>query len=102
MKLIKLDASNWSRPLDFYKAILPAIGAPDWHGASVDALTESMVWGEINSLEPPYIVQIYSTKDLPSDVIQQLNWAQEGLATQRSAFRAQNGHDVEVELEIVA
>ena len=40
-----VDASNWKTKLDLYRDLLPAIGAPKWHGWSVDALIDSMVWG---------------------------------------------------------
>lgn len=39
MKLIELDASGWTKPLDFYLALLPQLGAPDWHGLNLDAYT---------------------------------------------------------------
>ena len=54
--MIDIDGSDWKLRGDVYNAILPLIGAPGWHGANANALVESMVWGEINSIEPPYLV----------------------------------------------
>lgn len=101
MRTITLDASKWQNPLDFYDAILPSLGAPEWHGTNLNALTESMVWGEINAVKPPYTVQIVSTKSLPPEVRQELTWAVEDLAKARADFKSRMGQDVEVNFELV-
>ena len=100
-KLIKLDAANWKNALDFYNALLLALGAPEWHGRNINALMDSMIWGEINDVEPPYKVQIYSTKNLPADVTQELKWVEESLAEQRAYCIATRGHDVQADFEII-
>ena len=41
--VIDIDASRWVSSGDLYDAILPQLGAPDWHGANMNALTESMI-----------------------------------------------------------
>lgn len=66
MKTVLLDASKWKTPIDFYNALLPTLGAPEWHGRNLNALIESMIWGEINAVEPPYAVEIHSTENLPA------------------------------------
>jgi RNAse (barnase) inhibitor barstar len=53
MWTVKLDATSWGSVSDFYSALLGAIGAPDWHGRSMDALVDSLVFGGINTLRPP-------------------------------------------------
>lgn len=45
MRIIDLNAENWKSILDFYDALLPALGAPAWHGHSVNAIIDSMIWG---------------------------------------------------------
>ena len=65
MQIIQLDASKWKTVLDFCRAILSAIGAPERHGKSLDAFIDSMVWGGINAVEPPYTVRISGTAMLP-------------------------------------
>ena len=53
---IELDANRWKSPLDFYAALLGALGAPDWHGTSVAALIDTMIWSEdINTVRPPIV-----------------------------------------------
>jgi len=72
MRTLELDASHWETVMDFYNALLPALKAPDWHGRSIGALIDSMVWGGVNSLEPPYTVRITNTRSLPCEVSEQI------------------------------
>lgn len=58
MTEIDLTASGWITPLDFYEALLAALGAPEWHGRNVNALMESMMFGNINKVDPPMIVHV--------------------------------------------
>ncbi len=46
MHFIDLDAEEWQSVLAFYKALLSGIGAPLWHGHSVNAVIDSIVWGK--------------------------------------------------------
>jgi Barstar (barnase inhibitor) len=73
MRLIKLDASGWKVPLDFYDALLAALEAPEWHGRSINALIDSMVWGNINAIEPPYRILVARTSNLPNAVKKELD-----------------------------
>jgi RNAse (barnase) inhibitor barstar len=68
MQSILLDASGWRSPDDFYSALLPKLGAPDWHGRNLDALYDGFSGG-INRLEPPFAVQIEGAEQLPSDMM---------------------------------
>jgi RNAse (barnase) inhibitor barstar len=49
MRIIKLDARQWKTPLDFYDALLSALEAPEWHGRSINALIDSLWFGEIST-----------------------------------------------------
>lgn len=64
MKVIALDGSAWRSPEDFYSALLPQLGAPDWHGHNLDALDDSLGGGGINSLEPPFRVEVAGAQSL--------------------------------------
>ena len=55
---LRLDASDWRNALDFYDAILDALEAPPWHGRSPDALVDSVVWGGMSGLQPPYRIVV--------------------------------------------
>ena len=68
MRTFTLQASEWKTPSDFYESILAVLEAPRWHGTGVDALIDSMIYGGINGIEPPYRIWIKGTADLPVPV----------------------------------
>lgn len=67
MKVIRLDASGWHSPADFYAALLPQLGAPGWHGQNLDALYDSLS-GDINELEPPFAVELEGSSEVSLDM----------------------------------
>ena len=99
MRIIKLDATNWKTVIDFYDALLAAIGAPKWHGTSPDALIDSMIWGGINAVEPPYTIRIFGAEKLPRDVREHVELVKQALARARLEYQRRKGHDVEVSIE---
>ena len=94
MPVIALNAGQWKTVLDFYNALLAAIGAPEWHGRSVAALIDSMVYGRINAVEAPYIVKIVGTAKIPTLVRDEIT-----LVAQ--VFAEHQGTDSKVEFQIV-
>ena len=59
MQLIELRADGWVTAMDSVAALKKAIGAPDWHGDSVDAFLDSMIYhDDINALKAPYTIRI--------------------------------------------
>src|SRR5579863_8694322 len=101
MKIIELDAANWTTILDFCDALLVGIGAPEWHGASVDAFADSMIFGGINAVEPPYTVRIRNTRQLPTDVLDKMVVVKNWLAEMRAFRENRDQCAVEVEMEIL-
>ena len=99
MRVIDLDATSWRNVSDFYDALLEALGAPGWHGRSIDALVDSVVWGGINTVAPPYTIRVWHAAEAPKAVVEKIDLAKHAIAEGRSEFRARNGRDVEVELE---
>lgn len=65
MKTITVSALGWNTILDFYEAILGALQAPEWHGTNANALIDSMVYGSINGVEPPFRLDIIEMSTLP-------------------------------------
>ena len=74
MRFIELDASEWRTVLDFYNALLAALGAPNWYGRSLNALVDSMIFGGINAIDPPYTVRIVGTAHLPSELKSEIDY----------------------------
>ena len=101
MKIIELDAAHWATALDFYHALLPSLGAPDWHGTCVNALADSMIFGGINAVEPPYTVRIRNTRQLPKDVLDKMVVVKNWLAEMRAFRENRDQCAVEVEMEIL-
>lgn len=99
MRIIELDASGWKTPLDFINALKLAIGAPEWHGTSVNAFVDSMVTGDINAIEPPYVVRIANAAGLPEDVLELISAISSAVKHRRLENRTRTGEDTEVNLE---
>lgn len=98
MRTIELDATKWKTVLDFYKALLAAIGAPAWHGISPDALVDSMVWGGINAVDPPYIVRISGLSAVPQELRDEVQLASNLLVEGRIYRKRYRGDDVDVSI----
>jgi hypothetical protein len=57
-----------------------------------------MIWGGINSLEPPYTIRIAKTTDLPEKVASAIRLLSSALEEQREWKLAYKGDNVEVSL----
>lgn len=68
MTHIELDARDWRAPADFYAAFLPAVGAPEWTGPSLDALYDGLVAG-LYRVTSPFAVQVTGTAALPATLL---------------------------------
>ncbi|UPK03405.1 barstar family protein [Bradyrhizobium sp. 170] len=72
MKEIALDASAWRDRNDFYDALLPALGAPGWHGRNLDALNDSIGADDISAIRLPFRIKITNAASAPADLQQYL------------------------------
>ena len=96
-----VDAPRWTSSLDQHDAILPLLGAPAWHGRNMNALTESIVWGEIDAVQPSYLLRIHGTANLPPDVAEVSGWLREGVTDGGAEFSVGGGHDVDVDVGLL-
>ena len=55
--VVRLDAARWETAADLWAALLPALGAPEWHGPSLDALFDSIV-ARLNRVQPPMVIEL--------------------------------------------
>lgn len=67
MTTITLDATAWRQPADIWRALLPALGAPAWHGHSLDALYDSLV-ADLNERRAPLSVEVVHADSVPREV----------------------------------
>jgi len=72
---------------DFYDMFLPQVKAPEWHGRNLDALTDSLVTGDINAIELPYTIYNINTGCIPKQIsgfqLKVLTTFNEGVAKNR-------------------
>jgi hypothetical protein len=100
MKVIQLDATNWTKKVDFGNALVEALGGVEGVGRSVDALLEVMIWSDdLAKIRPPYRIQISGTAGLPEDVIEEIRFIERVLPHVRAEYRARRGADIEVSFE---
>jgi len=93
MKMILLDASGWQTTADFYDALLPKLGAPDWHGRNLDALDDSL-FGGINEVEPPFNVIVINSSALSTKLRDFITQVAEVFTNARQEY----GQDVSFEV----
>ena len=65
MQEIVLSGAEWTTPDDLYTALLSSLGAPDWHGHNLDAVWDSIAGGDINQVNPPFMVRIVGVDVMP-------------------------------------
>jgi len=100
MRVIEIDGSQWASVADFCNALCSAIGAPDWHGSSVDALIDSIVvHDDINAVKAPYTIRVSNTIKLPSKVKAEIEML---VSAVNKAAALDQGTDLEVNIQIVS
>jgi len=102
MRIIELDAANWKSVLDFYNALLAALGAPRGHGRNINALVDSMIWGGMNAIEAPYTIRLSQTATLSQDIRDHFELIERVFVEARADFRNLRGHDIDVVWEVNA
>jgi hypothetical protein len=100
VRTIELDATKWKTALDFYDALLTGIGAPEWHGKSPDALIDSMIWGGINAVEPPYTVRISGLSAAPQELCAYVQLVSDVLVDGRTYRKRHKGDDIDVSIVV--
>lgn len=70
---IDIDVNNCSTIVQFIDKLLLKLGAPQGHGKSVDALIDSMIYGEMNAIEAPYTVRIHNLETATPELRRDLN-----------------------------
>jgi hypothetical protein len=58
MRVIKLDATNWRTLSDLSCALKAALGSVEGHGNSINAWVDSIIYGGMNAIEPPFVIRI--------------------------------------------
>ena len=53
----------------FFDMFLSQVDAPEWHGRNLNALGDSIVTGDINGVEPPYIIRNVNVDIIPKNLM---------------------------------
>jgi hypothetical protein len=53
-----------------------------------DALIDSMIWGGINAIDPPYKIKISGLESVPKDVYEHVDLAKRAIADARTEYCA--------------
>jgi RNAse (barnase) inhibitor barstar len=64
---IVVDLSGAKVQSDVFARLLDALGAPVWHGQNLDALWESIGYGENGLIAPPYVVHLTNVMELSTE-----------------------------------
>ena len=98
MNVIEIDASRcWNRK-EFARLLQETIQALPGHGSSVEAFVDSMVFGTMSELSPPYTIVV--TGDLKLPVRAFAAELSNAIGQARLERRTRRGDDVEVVLKI--
>jgi RNAse (barnase) inhibitor barstar len=102
MRLIDIDVSQCRSIGDFYDLLCRAIGAPKEHGGGPDAFVDSMIWGGMNAIEPPYKIRIAGAAKGLDKVRAAILEVIDSLEKGRAWRRINQGTDVDVSMEVVS
>jgi hypothetical protein len=98
MNVIEIDASRcWNRK-EFARLLQDAIQALPGHGSSIEAFVDSMVFGTMSELAPPYRIVVLG--DLRPEVQAFAADLSNAIGQARLERRTRRGDDVEVSLKV--
>jgi RNAse (barnase) inhibitor barstar len=64
---LTLSGKRWCKSDDVYDDLFRTLGSPAWHGKNFNALHDSIVSGQINTVEVPYTLTIREISSAKSD-----------------------------------
>ena len=98
MKIIDVNAKNLGCTPDFYKALLSELGAPVWHGVSINAVIDSVIYGGINTINPPFTIRVSYSENTSKAVLEEIAILKEQLSIHRREKLLSQDRDTEVDL----
>lgn len=99
MRIIELDASGAATPKQFAALLRDAIEALPGHGSSVESFVDSMIFGTMSNVAPPYTVRVSGVAK--GEVEKFAHRLSEALGQARLEHRTRKHEDIEVVLRIV-
>ena len=100
MRIVELNAQDWRTVLDYYDALKEALGSCPGHGDSPDAWVDSMIYGDMNEIEAPYVVRITGTANCGDHLMAEIRLLAKVIREARAWKLEHYGEDVDVSFEI--
>jgi hypothetical protein len=100
MRIVELDASRWQNVLDYYTALKEALGSCEGHGSSPDTWVDSIIYGGMNAVEPPYVIRITGTARCDDQLKGEIALLADVIRTARAWKLEHYGEDVIVSFQI--
>ena len=100
MLVIELDASNWHDVNEYYDALKGSLGSCEGHGSSPAAWVDSMIYGGMNNIEPPYLIRLTGTSRCPLALKQHIHLLADVIREAREWKKQNYGIDAEVSFDI--
>lgn len=98
MKTIEIDASRCFNRKEFARLLQDTIQALPGHGSSIESFVDSMVFGTMSELAPPYMIVVKG--DLRPEVKAFAADLSNAIGQARLERRTRRGDDVEVVLKV--
>jgi hypothetical protein len=100
MQIVEVHAEGLVTAMDVVGALKKAVGAPDWHGDSVDASLDSMIYhDDINALKAPYTIVIRGAAQAGPEARHEISLLAQSINEHAAADR---GGDLEVTILVEA
>ncbi|MCI3132996.1 hypothetical protein [Phenylobacterium aquaticum] len=98
MRTIEIDGGACKSVKDFCTVLKDEIRALPGHGNSIEAFVDSMIWGGMSELPPPYLIRVRGLNGGPiAAFIKELS---ESLGYARMERRDRKGEDIEVMIQL--
>jgi RNAse (barnase) inhibitor barstar len=69
---IVIDGMGWASIVDFSNALKLFLRSPPWHGDSIDAFIDSIVYGSMNEIEAPFRIKLVNAHGWPEELRRQV------------------------------
>ena len=99
MKTVEIDATRCANPKEFARLLHEAIQAIPGHGSSIEAFVDSMVFGTMSELSPPYMITVTGAEN--PEVRAFAERLSNAIGQARLERRTRRGDDSEVVLKVV-
>ena len=98
MKRIEIDVAACRNPKEFGRVLKEAIMALPGHGSSIESFVDSMVFGTMSELSPPYMITVTGAEN--PEVRAFAERLSNAIGQARLERRTRRGDDAEVVLKV--